>query len=106
MYFRDNLAGTDEYGTYVANSLGSTSYSIPFSSLKSSNNLLLFTTGDLVYWLITTFDQAVGSFYVTSEGGPAPRTALRSSAISSPCLTKLYALPMISKFMSSKISTF
>jgi hypothetical protein len=93
--FRDNLAGTDEYGTYVANPSGSTSYSIPFSSLKSSNTLVLFTTGDLAYWLITTFDQAVGSFYVASDGGATTRTALLSSAIAIPCLTMLSVFPII-----------
>jgi hypothetical protein len=76
------LAGTDEYGAYVANPSGSTSYSIPFSSLKSANALVLFTTGDLTKWLITTFDQAAGFLY----GGPTQRSILQSSTVASPRL--------------------
>ncbi len=82
MLSSDNLAGTDEYGAYVANPSGSTSYSIPFSSLKSANTLFLFTTGDLTKWLITTFNQAAGFLY----GGPTQRSILQSSIIASPCL--------------------
>ncbi len=81
--FRDYLAGTDDYGSYVANPSGSTSYSIPFFTLKSSNTLVLFASGDLTKWLITTYDQAVGTGYKT---GATLRTALASSSIASPCL--------------------
>ncbi len=43
---RDNLAGTDVYGTYVANDRANATFSVPFSALLTPTTEILLMTGD------------------------------------------------------------
>ncbi len=79
--FRDQLAGTDVYGSY-STAQSTSQFSVPFATYLTPNLRILFATGDLSSWLLTTYDQAAGSFY----GSNVARTALQSSFNSYPCL--------------------
>jgi hypothetical protein len=43
---RDDLSGTDVYGTYVANDRANSTFSIPFSALLTPTTEILLMTGD------------------------------------------------------------
>ncbi len=43
---RDNIAGTDMYGTYVADDRADATFSVPFSALLTPTTEILLMTGD------------------------------------------------------------
>jgi hypothetical protein len=51
---RDNLAGTDVYGTYVANDRADATFSVPFSALLTPTSDVLLMTGDRAQFVVTT----------------------------------------------------
>ncbi len=51
---RDNLAGTDVYGTYVANDRADATFSVPFSALLTPTTDILLMTGDGERFAVTT----------------------------------------------------
>ncbi len=51
---RDNLAGTDVYGTYVANDRADATFSVPFSTLLTPTTDILLMTGDRSQFVVTT----------------------------------------------------
>lgn len=50
---RDNLAGTDVYGTYEANPLSGNTFSIAYAGLITSDTDIMFMSGDRKHYLVT-----------------------------------------------------
>ena len=45
----DNLSGVNAYGTYVADPLATSTFSVAFGTILSPSTQLLFATGDLAF---------------------------------------------------------
>jgi hypothetical protein len=71
---RDNLAGTDVYGTYVADDRANATFSVPFSALLTPATELLFMTGDRSEYLVV----ALGSIVLGRVDTSLPSTTLTS----------------------------
>jgi hypothetical protein len=66
---RDNLAGTDVYGTYEANSTSGNTFSIVFQGLVNNSTEIMFMTGDRTQYVVTK----IGG--LTSQGTLIPLNA-------------------------------
>jgi hypothetical protein len=96
LIFSDDLAGTDVYGTYVANDRADATFSVPFGALLTPDTEMLFIAGDRSQSLVTTFRSVIlgqinAVLNVSFSTGPAG--LLLDSVFNLPAQGHLHSLP-------------